>query len=138
MRNLLLKVGLIVLFAGAVYGIIDKIYGLMYFEETMDTMIAILHETMGEAPSETIELVRNILLTILMVSLACNVIVLLIGVLIAARPSKKKPLGIASILFSLIGLNIISLVGSILILIAKAPEQHGAKPAPVKEEAIVI
>ncbi|MEM4759052.1 MAG: hypothetical protein QXX10_05205, partial [Desulfurococcaceae archaeon] len=138
MGSLLLKIGLIILVAGAIYGIIDKVYGLIRFEETIDALITLLSEALGYVSGETMELVRSILMTILVFTLVCNIIVLVIGVLILLRPLKKKPLGIIALIFSLFGLNIFSLLGSILVLLAKTPREREVKPTPTREEPVVI
>ncbi|MEM1833507.1 MAG: hypothetical protein QXG06_04705 [Desulfurococcaceae archaeon] len=138
MGSLLLKIGLIILVAGAIYGVIDRTYGLLHREEIVNDMITLLSETLGEVSSEIVELIRSILMTILVFTLICNAIVLVIGILIFLRPLKKKPLGIAALIFSLFGLNIFSLLGSILVLLAKTPREREVKPMPTREEPVVI
>ncbi|MEM1555742.1 MAG: hypothetical protein QXM54_04370 [Desulfurococcaceae archaeon] len=137
MSSLLLKIGLIILVIGAIYIVINVVYWLIHFEEIIDA-ITILSEALGYASSETMELDRSILMTILVFTLICNIIVLIIGVLILLRPLKKKPLGIAALIFSLFGLNIFSLLGSILVLLAKTPREREVKPTPTREEPVVI
>uniref|UniRef100_A0A7C4JLM2 Uncharacterized protein n=1 Tax=Staphylothermus marinus TaxID=2280 RepID=A0A7C4JLM2_STAMA len=137
MSSLLLKIGLIILVIGAIYIVINVVYWLIHFEEIIDA-ITILSEALGYASSETMELDRSILMTILVFTLICNIIVLIIGVLILLRPLKKKPLGIAALIFSLLGFNIFSLLGSILVLLAKTPKEREVKPTPTREEPVVI
>lgn len=139
MRSLLLKIGCIVAIAGAVFSIGNRVYELTHFEETVDSIINLLQElTVVELTSETKELVRNIVLTILLSSLICSTTVLVTSILILLYPAKKKVLGIVALIFSLLGLNIISLIGSVIILIAKVPKEQKTRPAITKEEAVVI
>lgn len=138
-----LIVSSILIIIGAVFSLYDKLTAILNPDEFVNYILEMLGSTGVDVPEET---VKTIVLSVLIFGLVFSVLLLLTGILIYFIEKRRKALGVLSILFAILSLNIISMilgiVGAVLAITYK-PQRPSKRmeipgtPPPSPEEPII-